>query len=211
MLFDFEDVKKNYENTKEKYKDSITDKSGRDFKYLLRSKLPWLKQEYKFGELISTYCENLLDYYKYLSFVIHPNEISMLKFTIDKQDLDGLFVAIFIFIILLSLILTSCINTNKIIKDIYEYSPSYNKEYHYNQCECGEIKDKEVHTFTKEIIYSPTCEAEGKSKYTCSCGYSYEETIEALRHKQLTVNGTLASCANTGLSDDLVCETCGKT
>ncbi len=94
VSFDFEDVKKNYENTKEKYKDSITDKSGRDFKDLLRSKLPWLKQEYKFEELISTYCENLLDYYKYFSFVIHPNEISMLKFTIDKQDLDGLFVAI---------------------------------------------------------------------------------------------------------------------
>ncbi len=94
VSFDFEDVKKNYENTKEKYKDSIPDKSGRDFKDLLRSKLPWLKQEYKFEELISTYCENLLDYYKYFSFVIHPNEISMLEFTIDKQDLDGLFVAI---------------------------------------------------------------------------------------------------------------------
>ena len=114
-------------------------------------------------------------------------------------------------VLLLTIILTSCINTNSITKDIHEYHSSYNEEYHYNLCECGEIKDKEPHTFTKEIIYNPTCEAEGKAKYTCSCGYSYEEAIEALGHKPLTVNGTEASCDNTGLSDGLICETCGKT
>ncbi len=114
-------------------------------------------------------------------------------------------------VLLLTIILTSCINTNSIEKDIHEYHHSYNEEYHYSLCECGEIKDNEAHTFTKEIIYNPTCEATGKSKYTCSCGYSYEEMIEALGHKPLTLNGTPASCDNTGLSDGLICETCGKT
>ncbi len=29
--------------------------------------------------------------------------------------------------------------------------------------------------------------------------------------RRVAIDGTLASCANTGLSDGLVCETCGKT
>ena len=42
-------------------------------------------------------------------------------------------------ILLLTLILTSCINTNSIKKDIHEYHASYNDEYHYEECDCGDI------------------------------------------------------------------------
>ena len=76
------------------------------------------------------------------------------------------------------LLLTSCINTNSIEKDIHEYRPSYDEEYHYNLCECGEKENIEAHTFTEEVIVEPTCETEGKIKYTCSCGYTKEETVD---------------------------------
>lgn len=109
------------------------------------------------------------------------------------------------------LLLTSCINTNSIEKDIHDYRPSYNEEYHYNLCECGEKENIEAHTFTEEVIVEPTCETEGKIKYTCSCGYTKEETVEALGHTPKKVDGTLATCDNTGLSDGVVCSTCGKT
>ena len=114
-------------------------------------------------------------------------------------------------ILLLSLILTSCINTNSIKKDIHEYHASYNDEYHYEECDCGDIINKEAHQYEITTIYDASCEAEGKAKYTCKCGYSKEVTIPALGHKPVTLSGTPATCDNTGLSDYVICETCGKT
>ncbi len=56
---------------------------------------------------------------------------------------------------------------------------SYDEEYHWHECSCGELtSDFGAHSFTEEYI-APTC-ADGKIIYTCStCGYSYEITLPA--------------------------------
>ena len=117
-------------------------------------------------------------------------------------------------ILLLSLILTSCINTNSIKKDIHDYHMEYNDECHYDICDCGKIINEEKHIYGDVILTSkePTCEDEGIQEQTCTiCGYKQQTVIPALGHKPITINGTPASCDNTGISDCLVCETCGKT
>ncbi len=40
----------------------------------------------------------------------------------------------------------------------------------------------EPHTFTDEVTTEPTCTEEGLRTYTCVCGWTYTETIEALGH-----------------------------
>ena len=107
-------------------------------------------------------------------------------------------------------ILSACVNINAVEKNIHDYQPSYDEEAHFDLCDCGEKKNIEAHQFEEEILYDATCETDGKIKYTCKCGYTKEETIPALGHNPVTINGTAASCDDSGLSDGIKCSRCEK-
>ncbi|MBQ4282890.1 MAG: dockerin type I repeat-containing protein, partial [Lachnospira sp.] len=57
-----------------------------------------------------------------------------------------------------------------------------------------------VHSYTSAITKEPTCTATGIRTYTCTCGYTYDETIDAAGHKE--VNGGSADC-------HIKCSVCG--
>ena len=60
-------------------------------------------------------------------------------------------------------------------------SSTYDNDYHWDVCECSEILNKEEHSFDEgEVTLEPTHTSEGVKKYTCSCGYYYEEPIDKL-------------------------------
>lgn len=63
-------------------------------------------------------------------------------------------------------------------------SYNYDANTHWQVCEiCKESHTEPVnHTFTEQIVKKVTCEADGKKKFTCICGYSYEETITSTGH-----------------------------
>jgi len=65
--------------------------------------------------------------------------------------------------------------------------------------ECGDVLST-AHSFSKKETTAATCESEGENTYTCLCGYSYIESVDALGH--IIVNGGSAG-AHTQ------CETCG--
>ena len=116
-------------------------------------------------------------------------------------------------VLLLTLILTSCVNTNSIKKDIHDYHMEYNDECHYDICDCGKIINEENHIYGDVILTSkePTCEEEGLQEQVCIvCGYKHQTIIPALGHKPITIDGTPATCESTGISNGLKCETCGK-
>ena len=64
----------------------------------------------------------------------------------------------FIFIIFLS----SCDTSNMVFEN-HEYEHTYDEHYHFDKCSCGDIINKEEHTFSDAIhaITYPTCTTEG--------------------------------------------------
>ena len=80
-----------------------------------------------------------------------------------------------------------CEKTKEVIleKTNHNYNKyNYNENTHWQVCEiCKESHAELVsHTFTEQIVKEVTCEADGKKKFTCVCGYSYEETITSTGH-----------------------------
>ena len=80
-----------------------------------------------------------------------------------------------------------CEKTKEVIleKTNHNYNKyNYNENTHWQVCEiCKESHTEPVsHTFTEQIVKEVTCEADGKKKSTCVCGYSYEETITSTGH-----------------------------
>ena len=58
---------------------------------------------------------------------------------------------------------------------------------------CGEVlKAGESHSYTSEITTKATCTTKGIITYTCDCGYSYTEEVEAIGHTEVT--GGTADC-----------------
>lgn len=80
-----------------------------------------------------------------------------------------------------------CEKTKEVIleKTNHNYNKyNYNENTHWQVCEiCKESHTEPVsHTFTEQIVKEVTCEADGKKKFTCVCGYSYEEAITSTGH-----------------------------
>ena len=89
----------------------------------------------------------------------------------------------------------------------------FSSGYGYVCSECGELGEELSpptcdHDYTVEVT-EPTCTAGGITKYTCSCGDTYEETTEALGHDsgepQLTNTPTCKECAHYKVT----CTRCG--
>ena len=84
--FDFDQIENNFKNAKSLYRESLNDINSLEFKKLLNSKVPFIGENYSFDSLIQKYSNNLYEYYRILSVMIHPNDLTL---TIDLQnDLD---------------------------------------------------------------------------------------------------------------------------
>ena len=61
------------------------------------------------------------------------------------------------------------------IEHTHIWADKYDSSNHWKYCTvCGEVKDKEVHTFTDHWAYGyESCNWNNPSTRTCSCGYSY--------------------------------------
>ena len=63
----------------------------------------------------------------------------------------------------------------------HSLSYAYNEEEHWQECNCGEVLNKENHQFDDgKITKEPTATEEGIRTFFCSCGHSYTEVIENL-------------------------------
>ena len=120
---------------------------------------------------------------------------------------------LFYFLLPLSLIilLSSCFNNKNIENNNHEYKRHYDDNYHYDECECGDIINKEVHHFNEvRIITDATCITDGLKELKCSkCGYTKEEVILAIGHEYGNwITETDATCISVG-KEKHTCIHCG--
>ena len=66
------------------------------------------------------------------------------------------------------------------------------------------------HAYTETVTTEATCETDGVKTFTCDCGDSYTETIEAMEHNYETVadSEVSATCTNDGKEADTKCSLC---
>lgn len=80
------------------------------------------------------------------------------------------------FLMFMLVALSSCQNVH-----IHKYETAkYDEQYHWTECSCGEIDNKQEHSYKTEE-QKPTYTEKGWVKYTCSCGYSYTEEVPVLK------------------------------
>ena len=82
--------------------------------------------------------------------------------------------------------------------------------------ECGEeessVLSKTEHSYGRwTVAAEPTCAREGLEKSVCSVCFATEtRTIEKLAHTPITVSGYAADCDTDGLTDGVLCDSCGE-
>ncbi|MCM1181302.1 MAG: leucine-rich repeat protein [Clostridium sp.] len=69
---------------------------------------------------------------------------------------------------------------------------------------------KHTHSYASEVVEQASCEKNGKKKFTCSCGDSYEQAILAAGHTIVTDEAVAASCTVDGKTDGSHCSVCGE-
>ena len=57
---------------------------------------------------------------------------------------------------------------------------SYDLTAHWYECACGEVKEREEHSFNSRVIKPQTVEEEGIVEYSCTCGHSYLQKLPKL-------------------------------
>ena len=76
IIFDLEEMEKNYNYVVSCYREKIgVDLSSREFKNIIKGKLPHLMDNYSYYSLISMYCPEFVDVYQHISVILHPSEI----------------------------------------------------------------------------------------------------------------------------------------
>lgn len=82
---------------------------------------------------------------------------------------------------------------------------------------CGDEKTVDIpikeHSHTEKIVTPPTCTAEGRTTYKCSCGDTYTTgKVKALGHKFTKyVDDKAATCTTEGTTTAMCDNGCGKT
>lgn len=77
-----------------------------------------------------------------------------------------------------------------------DYVPPHTHNFVEGECECGE-KDPDyvpphTHSYTSEETKAPTCTEKGVNTFTCTCGESYTEPVDAKGHNY--VDGLCTVC-----------------
>ena len=67
------------------------------------------------------------------------------------------------------------------------------------------------HNYVESSRVEATCDNPGSITYTCECGESYQDSIEALGHKMIVVEGKEATCTTDGYASYQECERCDYT
>ena len=63
----------------------------------------------------------------------------------------------------------------------HSYEMTYDDNYHWNECDCGDTTEKKAHTWDKGTVTTePTYTAKGVKTYTCTCGATKTEEIPML-------------------------------
>jgi len=72
--FSMNQIEENYQKAKGKYK-KYSSLSNKELKRLIKSKLPFLLDEFSFDEIIKKYCKDYYHFYQTLSVIIHPGDL----------------------------------------------------------------------------------------------------------------------------------------
>ena len=72
------------------------------------------------------------------------------------------------------------------------------------------IGGEHTHRYSEKITTQATCEESGVRTFSCPCGDSYTESIDALGHKEVAFGGKAATCTESGLSVGTKCQRCNK-
>lgn len=79
----------------------------------------------------------------------------------------------------------------------------------HSQCENCVAVVSTTHDYEDDVTQEPTCEDVGEVIHTCSCGYSYTETLAKLNHNAVTTTIVAPTCTQEG-KVRTSCEYCGK-
>ena len=72
------------------------------------------------------------------------------------------------------------------------------------------IVPQHTHTYSVSVV-EPTCESEGYTLYSCSCGNSHrEDVVPSLGHIIVVDDAVEPTCTRTGLTEDSHCSRCKK-
>ena len=75
---------------------------------------------------------------------------------------------------------------------------------------CDKDGDFHTHCFGEwTVVEEATCIEDGQRVRVCKCGHSEEDVISATGHTEETVEGTSATCAESGLTEGKICALCG--
>lgn len=64
----------------------------------------------------------------------------------------------------------------------HSYAIKFDQDYHWEECDCGAVREKHAHTWTEKVTTEPTCTEAGTMTYTCVCGATKMEEISATGH-----------------------------
>ena len=64
------------------------------------------------------------------------------------------------------------------------------------------------HSYTQTVVQQATCSQEGITRFTCSCGMSYDATTPASAHTPKAVAAVAATCITEGKTAGSICSVC---
>ncbi len=93
---------------------------------------------------------------------------------------------------------------------IYGYTGSAAEAYAEEEwIEFISLGTAHTHTYTSKVTKAATCTEDGVKTFTCSCGDSYTETINATGHKIVNTPAVAPTCTNAGSTAGTKCSVCG--
>ncbi len=74
----------------------------------------------------------------------------------------------------------------------------------------GAVKYGHVHEYVSNVTTQPSCTETGKATFICECGNTYKDSVAALGHSAVTIEGVKATCTEAGKTAGEKCSRCDK-